>query len=191
MKDLEIRGAGHLFGEQQSGVMEAVGYEYFIHLLEQAIKELKGEAPAESKSEINLRVDNRIPETYIPQVNVRLSLYKRISSAEELAEFEVLAAEMDDRFGPPPAGVIHLLDYGRIKLLARKLRVQSIDRVEGRVVFKFDPAAEIPPERWTGLIKSRGARLSPEGLLTVPLKGRADADILAETISILKTLYGV
>ena len=191
MKDLEIRGAGHLFGEQQSGVMEAVGYEYFIHLLEQAIKELKGEAPAESKSEINLRVDNRIPETYIPQVNVRLSLYKRISSAEELAEFEVLAAEMDDRFGPPPAGVVHLLDYGRIKLLARKLRVQSIDRVEGRVVFKFDPAAEIPPERWTGLIKSRGARLSPEGLLTVPLKGRADADILAETISILKTLYGV
>ena len=191
LKDLEIRGAGHLFGEQQSGVMEAVGYEYFIHLLEQAIKELKGEVPAEAKSEINLRVDNRIPESYIPQVNVRLSLYKRISSAEDLAEFEALGAELADRFGPPPASVDHLLDYGRIKLLARMLFVQSVDRAESRVIFKLDPAAVIPSERWTGLIKSRGARLTPEGVLTVPLKGRSDGDVLAETISILKTLYGV
>jgi transcription-repair coupling factor (superfamily II helicase) len=191
LKDLEIRGAGHLFGEQQSGVMGAVGYEYFIHLLEQAIKELKGEVPAEAKSEINLRVDNRIPEVYIPQVNVRLSLYKHISSAESLEEFEAMGEEMSDRFGPPPPAARHLLDYGRIKLLAQKLLIRSVDRVEGRVIFKFDPAAVIPPERWSGLIKSRGARLSPEGVLTVPLKGRSDGDILAETISILKTLYGV
>ncbi len=191
MKDLEIRGAGHLFGEQQSGVMEAVGYEYFIHLLEQAIKELKGEAPAEAKSEINLRVDNRIPETYIPQVNVRLDLYKRISSAEGLEELEVLGEEISDRFGPPPPSVRRLLDYGRIKFLAQKLLVQSVDRVESRVIFKFDPGAEIPPERWIGLIKVRGARLTPEGVLTVPLKGRTDAEILAETISVLKELYGV
>ena len=172
--------------------MEAVGYEYFIHLLEEAIKRLKGEAPPEAKSEINLRVDNRIPEAYVPQVNVRLSLYKRISSAEALDEFEALGAEMEDRFGPPPEAVRHLLDYGRIKLLAGRLRVQAIDRLEGRILFKIDPAAEILPERWSGLIKSRGARVSPEGLLTVPLKGRGgDAEVLAETISVLKTLYGV
>jgi transcription-repair coupling factor (superfamily II helicase) len=191
LKDLEIRGAGHLFGEQQSGVMEAVGYEYFIHLLEQAIKELKGEAVAEAKSEINLRVDNRIPETYIPQVNVRLDLYKRVSSAERLEEFEVLAEEISDRFGPPPPGVRHLLDYGRIKFLAQKLLVLSVDRLETKVIFKFDPAAVIPPERWSGLLKTRGARLTPEGLLTVPLKTKADAEILGETISILKELYGL
>ena len=73
-----------------------------------------------------------------------------------------MGEELADRFGPPPAAVLHLLDYGRIKFMAQKLRVQSIDRVEGRVVFKFDPAAVIPPERWTGLIKSRGARLTPK-----------------------------
>jgi len=191
MKDLEIRGAGHLFGEQQSGVMEAVGYDYFIHLLEGAIKELKGEAPAEAKIEIHLRVDNRIPESYVPQVNLRLSLYKRVSSAERMEDLDAVRDEIQDRFGPLPPAVRNLIDYGRIKTLAQKLQIQSVDRIESRVVLKFRPESEVRLERMTPLLNARRGTLSPDGVLSLPLSAKGDADSLAETIGVLKELYGV
>ncbi|MCX6559329.1 MAG: transcription-repair coupling factor [Candidatus Aminicenantes bacterium] len=191
MKDLEIRGAGHLFGEQQSGVMEAVGYDYFIHMLEGAIKEIRGEAEPEAKAEIHLRVDNRIPETYVPQSNLRLDLYKRVSSASGLEELDAAAEEMKDRFGPPPPSVRNLLDYGRIKWLAKALQIRSVDRVESRLVLRFLPESGIKIDRVTAVLRERRGRLSPEGILDVPLPAKSDAALLSETIGVLKALYGV
>jgi transcription-repair coupling factor (superfamily II helicase) len=189
MKDLEIRGAGHLFGEQQSGVMEAVGYDYFIHMLEGAIKEIRGESPPQAKVEIHLRVDNRIPETYVPQANLRLDFYKRVSAAARLEDLDALAEEIADRFGPPPASVRGLLDYGRIRWLAQALGAQSVDRVGSRLVIRFRPDAGVALERMSAVLRERRGRLSPDGVLDVPLPGQADAALLRETIGVLKALY--
>jgi len=130
MKDLEIRGAGNVFGAEQHGTMEAVGFDYFVHLLEQTIRELKGEIVEKVKSEINLKVDIQIPEDYLPQMNLRLNLYKRISSADALEEIQAVEDEIQDRFGPPPRSVRNLCQYGRIKLLAQRLKIKRIDRMD-------------------------------------------------------------
>jgi transcription-repair coupling factor (superfamily II helicase) len=191
MKDLEIRGAGHLLGERQHGMMEAVGYDYFIHLLDQAIKRIKGEAVEEARSEINLKVEVRIPETYLPQMNVRLNLYKRISSVESLDEIRALEEEIGDRFGPPPPAVLNLLEYGRIKHLAQKLQMKSLDRVGGRVVFKFLPGTNVEAGRVSRILNRWRGTMTPQGVMSLPLRGRADRDLLRETAAILMELIGI
>jgi transcription-repair coupling factor (superfamily II helicase) len=188
LKDLEIRGAGNLFGAKQHGVMEAVGYDYFVHLLEETIQELKGEAVEEFKCEINLKADIRIPEAYIPQVNLRLNLYKRISSATDLEELDALEEEIRDRFGPPPPSVLDLVQYGRVKFLAQRLRIRAVDRTEQRVVFHFSPATPARLERMAPLLNRYSGTLTPQGVMSLNLPGRRDADILRETIAVLKGL---
>ncbi len=191
MKDLEIRGAGHLFGEAQHGTMEAVGYDYFIHLLEQAIKELKGEAVAEVRCEINLRVEIRIPEAYIPAMNVRLNLYKRISSAADLDEVRSLETEIRDRFGPPPASVENLLQYGRIKYLSGRLNLASLDRVDHRVVLKFQPSTPVDPARIAPLLNRTRGSMTPQGVMTLPLRSSQAGAFLRETTRALLELSGI
>ena len=189
-KDLEIRGAGNLLGSEQHGNMAAVGFDYFMHLLEQTIKELKGEAVEEVKCEINLRVDIQIPEGYIPQVNLRLNLYKRLSSLENLDDLAKIREEIEDRFGPPPPGVYHLLDYGAIKFLAQKLKISAIDRLGNRLVFKFFPTSSADLGRLTSLLKKYSGSMTPLGVLSLRLNVENERNILAETIFILKELYG-
>ncbi|MEW5899841.1 MAG: transcription-repair coupling factor [Acidobacteriota bacterium] len=188
-KDLEIRGAGNLLGAEQHGYMEAVGFDYFMELLDQTIKELKGEKEEEVKSEINLRVDIRIPEDYLPQINLRLNLYKRISSLVSLDEAETLRAEIGDRFGTLPRSVENLLRYGAIKHLAQKIRVSAIDRIGSRLILKFPPTTLADANGLTGVIKKYRGSLTPQGVLTVPLPQEADPAVLEETISVLKELY--
>jgi len=191
LKDLEIRGAGHLLGERQHGMMEAVGYDYFIHLLDQAIRRLKGEAGEEVRTELNLKVDIRIPESYLPQMNVRLNLYKRISSAESLDEVGRLEEEIRDRFGPPPPGVANLLEYGRIRHLARRLAVKAVDRVDGRVVFKFLPATQVEIGRVSKVLNRCRGTMTPQGVMSLPLGPAPDLEFLRETAGILKELLGI
>jgi len=190
MKDLEIRGAGNLFGEKQHGTMEAVGLDYFIHLLEQAIRELKGEKVEEVKSEINLKVDIQIPEDYLPQINLRLNLYKRVSSVESLDEVRAIHDEIADRFGPPPASVASLLDYGRIKFLAQELRIKAIDRVDHRIIFKFLPSTDVQVGRMTKLLNRYRGTLTPQGVMSLEVHSGGEGDLLAETIAVLMELYG-
>ena len=191
MKDLEIRGAGHLFGEAQHGTMEAVGYDYFIHLLEQAIKELKGEAVEEVRCEINLRIEVRIPESYIPAMNVRLNLYKRISSAADLDEVRSLEEEIRDRFGPPPPSVEHLLQYGRIKFLAGRLNLASVDRIDHRVVLKFQPTTPVDPARIAAILNRTRGSMTPQGVMTLPLRSSQAGPLLRETARVLLELSGI
>jgi transcription-repair coupling factor (superfamily II helicase) len=190
MKDLEIRGAGNLFGEKQHGTMEAVGLDYFIHLLEQAIRELKGEKVEEVKSEINLKVDIQIPEGYLPQINLRLNLYKRVSSVESLDEVRAIQDEIADRFGPLPASVASLLDYGRIKFLAQELRIKAIDRVDHRIIFKFLPSTDVQVARMTKLLNRYRGTLTPQGVMSLEVHSGREGELLAETIAVLMELYG-
>ncbi len=189
-KDLEIRGAGNLLGHRQSGTMDAVGYDYFMNMLDQAIRELKGEPVEEAKTEINLKVDIRVPEEYLPQVNLRLNLYKRISSVESLVEVDRIRAEVRDRFGEPPSSVENLFDYGVIKFLAGKLKIETLDRAGDRIVFKFDPTTGVDLSRLPSLLKARSGRLSPEGIMSIAMRSPGERAFLDETIRILKELYG-
>jgi len=187
-KDLEIRGAGNFLGAKQHGYIGAVGFDYYIYLLEQTIKEMKGERAGETKSEINLRVDIRIPEDYLPQINLRLNLYKRISSVESLDEIERISAEIEDRFGPLPMSVQNLLRYGIIKYLAQRIGTQAIDRIRKKIIFKFYPKTSADLTRLTDLLDKYSGSITPQGVMSFSLGGEKEAEIMDETISILKEL---
>jgi len=187
-RDLEIRGAGNLLGHRQHGTMEAVGFEYYMQLLDQAIRGLKGEAVEEENPEINLKIDIRVPEDYLPQVNLRLNLYKRLASVEGLAEIDRIRGEIRDRFGPPPDTIESLLRYGALKFLAKTLRIRSIDRTERRVVFKFRPETAVDWARVTPLLKRYSGSLSPEGIMSLVFRGTTERDLLDETVGVLMEL---
>src|SRR5207237_6812116 len=108
--DLDLHGAGNLLVGEQSGHIQAVGLDLYVKLLEQTILELKGQAPRESpRTVLNVRVDLRIPEGYVPDVHQRMSLYKRVSQARDGREVAALAEEIRDRYGPFPPEVETLL----------------------------------------------------------------------------------
>jgi transcription-repair coupling factor (superfamily II helicase) len=170
--DLEIRGAGTLLGGEQSGHIESVGFEMYMKLLEQAVRELKGEELEEEvRAVVNLRVDLRIDDGYVPEMNQRLILYRRMAAARSERELEEALGEIKDRYGEPPASVLQLVDYGRIRVLADRLGIESIDR-DGQVVhFKFRPQAKVDPTRLVALVRLQpGLSLSPPVTLKLDLR---------------------
>jgi transcription-repair coupling factor (superfamily II helicase) len=187
-RDLEIRGAGNLLGSEQHGNLEAVGFDYFMELLDQTVKELKGESVEEVKTEINLRTDIRIPEEYLPHINLRLNLYKRVSAAEDLAEIDKIRVEIRDRFGPVPPGVDRLLEYGAIRHLAQKVHIRAIDRVGNRLVLKFLPSSLADLDRITSVLQRYSGSLTPQGIMTLSLRRDSDREVMNETLAALKEL---
>ena len=155
--DLEIRGAGNLLGGEQSGHIEAVGFDMYMKLLEQTIKELKGEEiEDEIRANVNLRVDLRIDEVFIPDMNQRLTVYRRMAGVRTPAELDRLMDEVRDRYGPPPESVLSLAEYASIRLLADRLGIESLDREGQTVVLKFRPDARVDPTRLLRLVHDRG-----------------------------------
>lgn len=187
-KDLEIRGAGNFLGSEQHGYMEAVGFDYYMYLLDQTIKELKGERTKDVKSEINLKVDIRIPEDYLPQINLRLNLYKRVSSAENLEEIEKIRKEIEDRYGPLPPSVENLLRYGIIKHLAQRIKIRAVDRIGRKIVFKFFPDSSADLTRMTGLLNKYSGSITPQGVMSLVSSSEEESFLMDETIFILKEL---
>ena len=129
--DLDIRGAGNLLGEEQSGHVREVGIELYQEMLEEAVSQLRlgGDAePDEQWSpQINIGTSVLIPETYVPDLDVRMALYRRLAGIESVAEIDPFAAELIDRFGALPDEVKHLLDIVAIKALCRQAQVEKID----------------------------------------------------------------
>ncbi|HLA77084.1 MAG TPA: transcription-repair coupling factor, partial [Vicinamibacteria bacterium] len=168
--DLELRGAGNLLGGQQSGHIEAVGLDLYIKLLEQAILDLKGEAPAEApRATLHLKVDLRIPEDYVPDAHQRMSLYKRLSQLRLPAEMGGLRGEVQDRYGPLPPEVDGLLTYAALRLRASLLGLDQVDWVGSALHLRWLPAAVSEPARLVALVREiPGASLSPQGVLRVP-----------------------
>ena len=155
--DLEIRGAGNLLGGEQSGHIEAVGFDVYMKLLEETIRELKGEdLEDERRAGVNLRLDLRIDDDYIPDMNQRLSAYRRMASVRRLEEVDALLDELRDRYGAPPPSVSHLAQYARIRLVSDRIGLESLDREGQRVVLKFRPDAKLDPAMILNLVQSRG-----------------------------------
>ena len=172
--DLEIRGAGNLLGGEQSGTIDAVGFEMYMKLLEETIRELKGEDLEDDvRATVNLKVDFRLDESYVPDMNQRLMIYRRIAGARSEDEIGRIVDEVRDRYGPTPAQVLNLADFGRIRVLADGLGVETIDRADSTVAIKFRQKAKVDPMHIIGLVQERGdLTLVPPNTLKLDLKPR-------------------
>jgi transcription-repair coupling factor (superfamily II helicase) len=128
--DLELRGAGNMLGGEQSGHIEAIGFEMYTTMLEEAVRKMKGEEekPAHAGTTINLGVSVRIDADYIPEENQRLRMYKRIAGAEDQAALDDVRAELEDRYGTPPESVLNLLAAGELRLRCEQLGIAQLDR---------------------------------------------------------------
>jgi len=174
-KDLEIRGAGNLLGGEQSGQIAAVGFDTYSKLLEETIRELKGEAVEEVQVEtsINLGIDIYIPHNYIEDENLRMTFYKKIASARDAKRIDEVHAEIRDRFGAVPENVEGLLEFVKLKLYAQEIGVLSIAREGATIAIRFQPNAKIDPNRIFAFLSEHPlAKFTPSGVLSFPLKGR-------------------
>ncbi|GGG89524.1 transcription-repair coupling factor [Edaphobacter dinghuensis] len=128
--DLELRGAGNMLGGEQSGHIEAIGFEMYTTMLEEAVRKMKGEEdkPAHANTVLNLGISVRIDSDYIPEENQRLRMYKRIAGAEDFATLADVRAELQDRYGTPPESVFNLLAAGEIRLQCELLGIAQVDR---------------------------------------------------------------
>jgi transcription-repair coupling factor (superfamily II helicase) len=178
--DLELRGAGNLLGGEQSGHIEAIGFELYTQMLERAVRELKGEAaPDEAETQLNLGLNIRIPADYIPEENQRLRMYKRVAGVETESQLTDVGSELQDRYGPPPPAVRNLLDYASLKLLCMRVGVNAIERKRDSVTFKFRQNAAVDPEQLARFVSAqRGAQFTPDGMLKFVLKVSAAEEVL-------------
>ena len=170
--DLEIRGAGNLLGGEQSGHIDAVGFEMYMKLLEETVRELKGEEIEDDvRATVNLGIDLKIDEGYIPDMNQRLMVYRKVAATRTESELEAALDEIADRYGPPTDSVLNLTEYGRIRIMADRLGVEAIDR-EGRlVVIRFRSQAKVDPVRLVKVVHDwPGATLVPPASLRVDLE---------------------
>ena len=190
--DLELRGAGNLLGGEQSGHIEAIGFELYTQMLERAVREMKGEvAPEEAEIQLNLGLNIRIPVDYIAEENQRLRMYKRVAGVETENQLNDVRAELEDRYGAPPPAVRNLLEYATLKLLAIRVGVTGIDRRREQVSIKFRQNAVIDPVRLARFVSSRrGAQFSPDGTLKFLLKVTAAAEVLRQLRELLQELAG-
>jgi transcription-repair coupling factor (superfamily II helicase) len=126
--DLELRGSGDILGEEQSGNINAVGYELYLELLEEAVHDARGDTrlPEDVEPEINLRIPALIPDQYIPDIKLRLSLYKTLSDARDESDIEKIEENLRDQFGNPPESVMNLLGVMLIRLLCKKLFIRDL-----------------------------------------------------------------
>jgi len=163
--DLDMRGAGNLLGDQQSGQVKEVGVELYQSMLEDAVKALKAGAKDEEdvaddwSPQINLGVAVLIPDAYVEDLNVRLSLYRRLSDISTAQDREAFAAELIDRFGPLPDETRQLLDVMAIKVQCRTLGIAKLDAGEKGAVIAFRPDTIMDPQRLMEIVRSRPNQL--------------------------------
>jgi transcription-repair coupling factor (superfamily II helicase) len=190
--DLELRGAGNMLGGEQSGHIEAVGFELYTTMLEAAVKELKGEGSEERPAtQLNLGITLRIDESYVPEENQRLRLYKKIAGAISEAAIQELRAEMQDRYGALPDPTVYLLEAAELRLECERIGVAQIDRKRGELQIRFTENAAVDPAHLMQLVArnaKRGAQFTPQGVLKLPLKTSRPDEVLLEIRELLSGL---
>jgi transcription-repair coupling factor (superfamily II helicase) len=190
--DLELRGAGNMLGGEQSGHIEAVGFELYTSMLEAAVKEMKGEASGERPAaQLNLGIALRIDESYVPEENQRLRLYKKIAGAASEKAVNELRSEMEDRYGSPPDATVYLLEAAMLRLECERIGVAQIDRKRAELQVKFAEHAIVDPQLLMRMVQrnaKRGAQFTPQGMLKYPLKATRSDEILLEVRELLESL---
>jgi transcription-repair coupling factor (superfamily II helicase) len=191
LKDLEIRGAGNLLGGEQSGHIEAVGFDMYMDMLETAVAELKGEVTAPKiEPEINLNINIIIPDDYIEHPDVRLSIYRKIASTKDVRSLHKIIEELKDRFGPPPDKAQRLVEVMELKLMARKLFISKIQNTGGVCKILFVPETPVSSEKIFSLYDTRKQYLKflPEGGIDLDLRGKEWPDIFSELKGVMEEL---
>ena len=196
--DLDLRGAGNLLGEEQSGHIREVGIELYQQMLEDAVAAARAGVNAETASsaewtpQINLGLPVMIPEEYVPDLTLRMSLYRRIADLREKEDIEGIGAELVDRFGPMPQEVKNLLQVVSVKALCRKAHVERIDAgIRGAVVTFRDSYPRI--DRLVAFVNKyeHYTKLRPDGKL-VYSKAWADQNLRVKgAITLLTALAGL
>ena len=190
--DLELRGAGNMLGGEQSGHIEAVGFELYTSMLEAAVKELKGEGGEERPAtQLNLGIALRIDESYVAEENQRLRLYKKIAGAESEKAITDLRSEMEDRYGSLPDSTVYLLEAASLRLECERMGIAQIDRKRSEVQVRFTENAAIDPQQLMQLVArnaKRGAQFTPQGLLKFPMTATRPDDVLLEIRDLLVKL---
>jgi transcription-repair coupling factor (superfamily II helicase) len=189
--DLEIRGAGNLLGKQQSGHITAVGLELYTHMMEQAVRELRGEAAEpEIEPEVQLGIPAYIPEAYIADVSQRLVVYKRLAGIRGVPDLEAIAEELVDRYGPLPPLVDTLLKMMELRRWLKDLRIVRARRRGEGVLLDFDAATPLRADRLVELARtSRGRlRLRGEATLEVQIAASDHDGVILELRTLLQTL---
>lgn len=160
MKDLEIRGAGNLLGADQSGHMEAVGYDLYCKMLNDSIKRKMGqEVEEEFSTSVDLPVDAYIPDNYVRNEFLKLELYKRISKLEDMEDYDAVLDEAKDRFGEPPKAFIRLLCVAYIKSLAHKAYMTDVKYKDGEVQYLMKDGTEVKVEQIPKFIRKYKGRM--------------------------------
>ncbi|RLA95851.1 MAG: transcription-repair coupling factor, partial [Deltaproteobacteria bacterium] len=190
LRDLEIRGAGNLLGHRQSGHIAEVGLELYNALLEEAIRELKGEeVPKKPTPEIHIPIEAYIPEEYVEEEAQRLGLYKRLSLVEGEEELEELKEEIRDRFGPPPAEVRNLFEVIELKIWLQRYRVQRLEMKAGELRLLLSDGRVAPERLVRAVEESKGkARLTPSGELILEVGGMGWRESIEEAKTFLQRL---
>lgn len=187
--DLELRGAGDLLGDKQSGVIAAVGFDAYTQLLDEAVASLEGRAiVSERDPEVVCDLPAFIPDDYLPDVGQRLDFYRRYSAAVNEEEIANLTAEITDRYGPAPDEVELLADLMRCKALGRRLQCKSIELGETRFAVALDERTPLKPEAVLKLVQHKGSqwKLTPDMRLSRSL----DAAERAQRLPVMKQLLG-
>lgn len=198
MRDLEIRGAGNILGPEQHGFIVSVGFDLYTQLLEEAVRELKGEAPPpkEIQPSIELHVDAFISDQYVPDARQKIDAYKRIIAIRSLADAEDVADEFTDRFGSMPDPVKNLLDIARLRVLCTEVGITSVSQIRDVVTVKFLPGAgRIPLDRYLqlnrkapfrGRIQAKGVKVNQFSVKVGDLDPRSLLRLLRELIASLR-----
>jgi len=168
LRDLEIRGAGNLLGAEQHGHIAAVGYDLYSKLLAEAVRELRGQpSTAVVDPVVSVNIEGYLPEDYVPEVNQRLALYKRLAAADSDTVVGDLRAELADRFGPLPTEAEQLLDTVRIRVAARALGVEKVEAGDGKALVTFAATTPVEPDRLVRAIQESRGRLRMKREFTI------------------------
>lgn len=188
MRDLEIRGAGNLLGAEQSGQMSAVGFDLYCRLLNEAVKELRGEEVEEIQlPPVELPVDAFIPQSYMPVEAQRILFYKKMAAVKSASEVQAVQEELEDRFGDPPRVVWNMLAMLRLRLRCYELGIESITLFRNQIQVNFGRGVRLSPELCKDLMKThRRHWFQPDKLAINPSSPR----VISEVEDMIEVLAG-
>jgi transcription-repair coupling factor (superfamily II helicase) len=188
--DLELRGAGDFLGEDQSGHIQAVGYELYMELLDEAIREQKGlpEDNHDIEPEINLRISALIPDKYIPDIRMRLYYYKALTNIKSVEDIDRIDNELKDQFGALPESVLNLLGLMLIRKLCRDLGVKDVSAGKNTISLAFTDKTPLPPHEVIRLTSKENKKyqLAPDQRLKVRMNEITWPNVVSELEFLIK-----